>query len=260
MTQAPARPIRPPTRGPVLLAFELVMGLVMVSLSSVVLGVVIEIVGTYTIWKTTDAQGDEQQSAQHARGIVEEDLAYIAAAPKSLLVRDTVAFSQRMTHWIALPYRRFGLLQWYSNVHSNASESAPAAPGQKSLTGSLRETSVDIGKVASTWMLMSMYVAMDVALRLSIALFALPAFVLACLLGAVDGLVRRDLRRWSGGRESSFVYHHAKRYTAWSLSGGFGLYLMWPFGGFNPAYMVLVFTVLVAATLSTTIAAFKKYV
>jgi Domain of unknown function (DUF4400) len=43
------------------------------------------------------------------------------------------------------------------------------------------------------------------------------------------------------------------------LTGGFGLYLAWPFGGFNPAYMVLVFTVLVAMSLSTTLAAFKKY-
>ena len=96
--------------------------------------------------------------------------------------------------------------------------------------------------------------------RLSVALFALPAFALACIVGTVDGLVRRDLRRWRGGRESSFVYHHAKRYTGWALTGGFGLYLTWPFGGFNPAYMVLVFTVLVAATLSTTVASFKKYV
>ena len=83
--------------------------------------------------------------------------------------------------------------------------------------------------------------------------------VLADAVGAVDGLVRRDLRRWSGGRESSFVYHHAKRYTAWALTGGFGLYLTWPFGGFNPAYMVLIFTALVAATLSTTVASLKKY-
>ena len=105
-----------------------------------------------------------------------------------------------------------------------------------------------------------MHVAQDVVLRLSVALFALPAFALACIVGTVDGLVRRDLRRWRGGRESSFVYHHAKRYTGWALSGGFALYLTWPFGGFNPAYMVLVFTVLVAATLSTTVAAFKKYV
>ena len=75
----------------------------------------------------------------------------------------------------------------------------------------------------------------------------------------IDGLVRRDLRRWTGARESSFLYHHAKRYTHWALTGGFGLYLSWPFGGFNPAYMVLVFTFLVAIALSTTVAAFKKY-
>ncbi|MCX8516905.1 MAG: DUF4400 domain-containing protein [Rhodoferax sp.] len=49
------------------------------------------------------------------------------------------------------------------------------------------------------------------------------------MVGVVDGLVRRDLRRWGGGRESSFVYHHAKRYTHWALTGGFGLYLAWPF-------------------------------
>jgi integrating conjugative element membrane protein (TIGR03747 family) len=75
----------------------------------------------------------------------------------------------------------------------------------------------------------------------------------------IDGLVRRDIRRWTGGRESSFVYHHAKRYTSWALTGGFGIYLAWPFGGFNPAYMVLIFTVLVAAALSTTVGSFKKY-
>jgi integrating conjugative element membrane protein (TIGR03747 family) len=112
----------------------------------------------------------------------------------------------------------------------------------------------------SRWVLMSMYVGQDVLLRLSVAAFALPAFVLACMVGVVDGLVRRDLRRWGGGRESSFVYHHAKRYTHWALTGGFGLYLAWPFGGFNPAYMVFVFTVLVAFTMSTAVAAFKKYV
>ena len=128
-----------------------------------------------------------------------------------------------------------------------------------SLSSRLKTIGADASQFISTVLVLSMYVAMDVALRLSIALYALPAFVLACLVGAVDGLVRRDLRRWSGGRESSFVYHHAKRYTAWALTGGFGLYLTWPFGGFNPAYMVLIFTALVAATLSTTVASLKKY-
>ena len=38
-----------------------------------------------------------------------------------------------------------------------------------------------------------------------------PVFVLFTLVALVDGLVRRDLRRWGGGRESSFVYHYAKQ-------------------------------------------------
>ena len=107
--------------------------------------------------------------------------------------------------------------------------------------------------------IVAMYTAQDTALRLAIVLFALPAFVLACLLGAVDGLVRRDLRKWGGGRESSFVYHHAKSSTYLALGGGFSLYLAWPTGGFNPAYMVLVFTALTAWSLSLTLSSFKKY-
>jgi integrating conjugative element membrane protein (TIGR03747 family) len=107
--------------------------------------------------------------------------------------------------------------------------------------------------------MVAMYTAQDTALRLAIVVFALPAFVLACLLGAVDGMVRRDLRKWGGGRESSFVYHHAKAMTYLTLGGGFSLYLAWPGGGFNPAYMVLAGTALVAWSLSLTLSSFKKY-
>lgn len=92
-----------------------------------------------------------------------------------------------------------------------------------------------------------------------LAFFALPAFAMACLLGLVDGLVKRDLRKWAGGRESSFVYHHSKHYTAWFLTAGFAMYLSWPIGGLNPAWMVLIFAALVAMSLSVTVASFKKY-
>lgn len=104
-----------------------------------------------------------------------------------------------------------------------------------------------------------LYVTQDTAVRLAVAFYALPAFAMACLLGMVDGLVKRDLRKWAGGRESSFVYHHSKHYTAWFLTAGFALYLSWPVGGFNPAWMVLIFAALVAISLSITVASFKKY-
>lgn len=249
-------PIRPRTRGPVELILEVMFGLLFVALFAWFVGLVIEVGGSFTIWK-------QQGPVEHSRRLVDQDLGYIAAAPRSLLIDDTEAFARRIIGWVAWPYERFGVVRFYERMHQ--ADAAPAAAeakpaGKRRLNQGLGNATRSVMTVASRWAVVSMHVAQDVVLRLSVALFALPAFALACIVGTVDGLVRRDLRRWRGGRESSFVYHHAKRYTAWALTGGFGLYLTWPFGGFNPAYMVLVFTVLVAATLSTTVAAFKKYV
>ncbi len=251
MSTAPPRgPMRPQTRGPVSFLLEVAMGLFFVSLFAWFIGVFVEIAGSYTLWK--------DEGAGHARMIVEQDLGYIAAAPRSLLVEDTVGTSEQILAWVRWPYERLGILRWYARAQAAPVDVGGA--GRASVSRGVARGTASTSRMLSQWAVVSMYVAQDVLLRLSIASFALPAFVLACLMGAVDGLVRRDKRRWSGGRESSFVYHHAKRYTAWALTGGFGLYLSWPFGGFNPAYMVLVFTVLVAVSLSTTVGAFKKYV
>ncbi|WP_370590594.1 DUF4400 domain-containing protein [Xylophilus sp. ASV27] len=250
-------PPKPRATGPVELAFSVTFGLISVTMSAWVVGLLIEIGGGYLLWKG--------EGVRHAQSMVQQDLAYIAAAPRSLLVADTVGFSLKVARWVRLPYEKLGVLRWYQHLRApRADKGAPATQPSSSLPrlGQLKglaEAGSGLGLVLSEWALISMFVAQDVFLRLCIAAFAMPAFVLACLIGIVDGLVRRDRRRWMGGRESSFVYHHAKRYTGWALTGGFGLYLSWPFGGFNPAYMVMVFTVLVAATLSTTVGAFKKY-
>jgi integrating conjugative element membrane protein (TIGR03747 family) len=248
----------PRARGPVMWAFILAIGLCSVTLSAWFVGVLIGIGGCYTFWPDSACE-------RRAADLVREDLDYITAAPRSLLVGDTVAFSAQLVATVRLPYEKLGLLRWYLRWHGPQAD-LDTVPVQGDATNSSRRMARimaqgihEISVTLSRWTLITMYVAMDVLLRLSVALYALPAFVLACLIGALDGMVRRDLRRWGGGRESSFVYHHAKHYTVWALTGGFGLYLSWPFGGFNPSYMVLAFTVLVAATLSTTVGAFKKY-
>lgn len=250
-------PEKPRAHGPVELAVIVSFSLLSITLSSWFIGVVIEIAGGYVFWR--------DQGVRHAQEMVRQDLEYIAAAPRSLLIPDTMGFSIQMTQWVRLPYEKLGVLRWYQHMHAaqggNTTASLPAflrfdsVPALKGIASS----SVGFFKTLSEWAVISMFVLQDVLLRLSTAAFAMPAFVLACLMGVIDGLVRRDRRRWSGGRESSFIYHHSKRYVGWALTGGFALYLSWPFGGFNPAYMVLVFTVLVAFTLSTTVGAFKKY-
>lgn len=60
-------------------------------------------------------------------------------------------------------------------------------------------------------------VSLTFLLRLAILWQALPLFALTIVIGLIDGLVRRDLRRFGAGYESGFVYHHARRMISSSL-------------------------------------------
>jgi integrating conjugative element membrane protein (TIGR03747 family) len=245
---ASARP--PAPRGPISLVVMAVWAFALSTVVACLLGWAIEMVGIYAWWP--------QQGVNHVKAIVQEDLEYIAAAPRSLLIDDTVGFANQLVTTIERPFRRVGLMNFYESFAQGAGVSPQPAHSDKvaRLMGALEP----LKREATRWVVLFMYVVEDTMLRMATAAFALPAFVLACLLGAVDGMVRRDLRRWQGQRESSWFYHRAKRMFFWSLTGGFTFYLTWPFGGFNPAYMVLVFTALSAMSLSSTVASFKKYV
>ena len=94
--------------------------------------------------------------------------------------------------------------------------------------------------------------------RVAVLVLAMPAFVLLGIVGFTDGLVERDLRRWSGGRESAFLYHHAKRTLLPSVVGAWVLYLAWPVS-VHPSYVILPFATLFAAALALTGSTFKKY-
>jgi len=58
--------------------------------------------------------------------------------------------------------------------------------------------------------LSAVYAALTFLARVLILTLSLPLFLMAVFTGLVDGLVRRDLRRFGAGRESGFIYHRAK--------------------------------------------------
>lgn len=247
----------PSDQGPIGFIFAMTIGAFFTILFSWFLSICIETVGSYTFWK--------DRGVFHSRSLVIEDLGYIAAAPHSLLVSDTVGFAHDLISRVGAPFIRLGVISFYERTQAEAEAlrttgmGAASTGGPSGVVNALKRTSVTSNQMLSRIGVIALFTAQDTVLRLAIVIFALPAFVLACLLGAVDGLVRRDLRKWGGGRESSFIYHHAKSTTYMVLGGGFALYLSWPTGGFNPAYMVLVFTFLVAWFLSLTLSSFKKY-
>ena len=70
--------------------------------------------------------------------------------------------------------------------------------------------------------------------------------------------MRRDLRRWGGGRESSFVYHYAKQSVLPLVALAWAVYLALPFS-LHPSVIVLPFAALFALSVSIMAGTFKKY-
>ncbi|HNP34341.1 MAG TPA: TIGR03747 family integrating conjugative element membrane protein [Woeseiaceae bacterium] len=96
------------------------------------------------------------------------------------------------------------------------------------------------------------------ALRLSVLALSLPVFVLCALVGLIDGLVQRDLRRWGGGRESSFVYHHAKGALGPLIAIAAMLYLTSPVS-LHPVAVLVPFALAVGLSVMLAARTFKKY-
>ncbi len=105
----------------------------------------------------------------------------------------------------------------------------------------------------------AVYVTFTFVVRLTILVLATPLFLLAMFTGFVDGLMRRDLRKFGAGRESSFVYHRAKRAVIPLLIVPWIIYLSLPFS-INPMIVFLPCAVMLAVTITITTATFKKYI
>lgn len=94
--------------------------------------------------------------------------------------------------------------------------------------------------------------------RLAILILAAPVFGLCSIVAAVDGLVRRDLRRWGGGRESGFIYHWAKRVALPLAVGVWLVYLVLPIS-LHPSLVILPFATLLGLAITAAAGTFKKY-
>lgn len=101
-------------------------------------------------------------------------------------------------------------------------------------------------------------VTLTFLLRLAILLQALPLFALTITIGLIDGLVRRDLRRFGAGHESGFVYHHARRMIGSSLAATGLVWLAVPFF-LEPGVVLVLGAMVTGIGISVAIGTFKKY-
>jgi integrating conjugative element membrane protein (TIGR03747 family) len=108
------------------------------------------------------------------------------------------------------------------------------------------------------YVLAAVYTLLVFLVRLLVLCLTLPLFVMAAIVGFVDGLVRRDIRRFGAGRESGFIYHRAKATLVPLLVLPWVVYLALPVS-VSPLLILLPSAVLLGLAVNIATSSFKKY-
>ncbi len=222
--------------------FHRTLKLILWIAASLLISILIEWVGMTWWWP--------EQGADRARLMLETEIGFLAStARESLLVDDTEAYARQAAEtghdWV---WRRTGL-EW-------ALLAASRPPGSDA--GSLRHWMHAAWQAIREYAEAAIFITQLFFVRLAVLSLSMPAFLLAALMGLLDGAVQRDLRRWGGGRESSFIYHHARRLIWPAFIATWVIYLSLPVS-VHPTLIVIPFAAATGMMIAVTVATFKKY-
>lgn len=217
-----------------------ILGWVMFSL---MLSILIEWIGIATLWK--------EQGSAHAEKSLQSDLSYL---------------NQRLlTHVWNIEYRLRDVVNvaitWVDHQSERLSRSLGHRYHDSSNSSKLVNMAARLNTEADRY---TPYfevvppVVKSFFVRLALLIFSLPAFALFFMLGMVDGLVERDLRRWGGGRESSMVYNLARKSIFRFFIGACVVYISLP-TSVNPTWVILPFAVAFGLSTRVTFERLKKY-
>ncbi len=234
----PPQPIQRP--GLIISAISLVLRIIGLLIASLLFSILIEFVGLLLFW------GD--QGWRHSQAMLTKELGWLGEHFKSSLLiqqpRPTIVqWLDVLNQWL-LVKTGFADFAQQSRVPSQRN-------GFWSWTNQLYVSIED-------FMLAAVFVTFTFVVRLTVLILSTPLFLLASFTGFVDGLMRRDLRKFGAGRESSFVYHRVKRAVVPLLVVPWIIYLSIPFS-LNPMAVFLPCAVLLGVTMAITAATFKKY-
>lgn len=209
---------------------------------SLLFSVVIECVGMVIWWS--------ELGLDHSRQMLAQELEYLDQDFRhSVLTSDPGRFARTMaerSHYL--------LFELTGVLRLSAWLSRPPANDETGARPKLHQAYRPIAR----FMMAAIQIVQVFSVRLAIMCLATPVFLLFSLIGLVDGLVQRDLRRWGGGRESSYLYHYAKNSVWMFMLSAWVCYLALPVS-LHPVFIVLPFAILFAISISVTASTFKKY-
>ena len=211
-------------------------------LLSLVFSIIVEWAGMVLWWP--------DEGIEHSRTMLATEISYLESDfRRSVVTSDPARFAKSFadsTYYYLFEVTRFvDFIRWVS---------LPPITNEQGIRPTLHK----IYQPTAEFVIAMMQVTQLFSVRLAILTLAMPIFLLFSLVALVDGLVQRDLRRWGGGRESSFVYHYAKKAALPLVVITWVVYLALPFS-LHPTFIVLPFAAMFALSVAVTASTFKKY-
>jgi len=217
-----------------------------VLVASLLLSIVIECVSMHLFWP--------DQGWRHAQGMLHYELDQLSTHfTRSALVQEPGRTAHRLVEqvydWL---FVKSGLLDWIRDA------SAQASAGSHRPTKDFRYYLGLVYVNVESYLIAAAYTTLVFLVRLLVLCLTLPLLLIAAFVGLVDGLVRRDIRRFGAGRESGFIYHRARASLIPLAVLPWVTYLALPVS-VNPLLILLPSAALLGVAVCIAAATFKKY-
>ncbi|MGY2147290.1 TIGR03747 family integrating conjugative element membrane protein [Pseudomonas azotoformans] len=234
----PPQPIQRP--GVIVSTISLVLRIIGLLIASLLFSILIEFAGLLLFWS--------DQGWRHSQVMLTNELGWLSDHFKSSLIIQQPG--QTIVQWLDF------LNQWLlvKTGFADFAQQARVSSQGNDFWSWINQLYVSI----EDFVLAAVYMSFTFVVRLTILVLAIPLFLLAMFTGFVDGLMRRDLRKFGAGRESSFVYHRAKRAVIPLLIVPWVIYLSLPFS-LNPMAVFFPSAVMLGIITAITATTFKKY-
>ena len=152
--------------------FSVFIGLIKWLGFALLFSIIIELIGITFIWSN--------EGSNHAKELLDYDLRFLSSTMQdSLTSIQPKDYIFNHVQWLSQMSADYGLNQYMNQLQNNAREYAFAV----------------------------YYICLSFLIRTMILFYSMPLFILIGMVGFVDGVVARELRRWGGGKESSWLFH-----------------------------------------------------
>ncbi|MCG8277443.1 TIGR03747 family integrating conjugative element membrane protein [Stenotrophomonas sp. NLF4-10] len=217
-----------------------------VLIGSLLFSIVMECVGMHLFWK--------DQGWRHSQQMLQFELGHLSNHfTRSVVVREPARTAHALVEtgydWV---FVRSGLLERMSQTAERA-----RAPSE----GQARNFRYYISQAyvwSERYLIAAAFTTLTFLVRLLVLVLTLPLIFTATFVGLIDGLVRRDVRRFGAGRESGFIYHRAKASLMPLAVLPWITYLALPVS-VHPLLILLPSAALLGLAVSLTAGSFKKY-